>query len=250
MANEALHATCLAASAENFAALAEGMTPDAALSYLNQYFEALAEAMHPHQADVMKFHIDGVLYAWTSERSDPGVRLKACRAALAAVEAIDGFNRRCPPLCVDVRVGLHAGPVSAGGAAGGLVFEAVGAVADTATRIEQLNAQVGTRLLATEAAAADLDELLLRPLGAFALKGRNVPVAVMEIVTLKDRASMEQLSLCGRFATALEAFRTHQWREAADQFEAILAAHPDDGPSRFYLKTCRGRRRTASTAAG
>ena len=248
-ANEALHATCLAASAENFAALAEGMTPDAALSYLNQYFDALAEAMHPHQADVMKFHIDGVLYAWTSERTDAGVRLEACRAALAAVEAIDGFNRRCPPLCVDVRVGLHAGPVSAGGAAGGVVFEAVGAVADTAASIRQLNTQVGTRLLATEAATADLDELLLlRPLGAFALKGRKVPVAVVEIVTLKDHASMAQLSLCGRFGTALEAFRTHQWRQAADEFEAILAAHPDDGPSRFYLKTCRSRRKTAPPA--
>ena len=234
---ETAYAVCLAANAENFSALAEGMTPEAAASYLNRYLETVAEAMERHHADVMKFHIDGILYTWTSDR--PGgldVRAKACTAAIATLDAIDNFNEGCAPLRLDVRVGLHAGPAFAGGAASPLVFEAVGAIADTAVRIEELNAQAGTRLVATEATVAGLDDLLARPLGAFVLKGRKAPVSVVEIMTFKSRASMAQLSLCARFAGALEAFQTHQWGEAVERFEAILAAHPDDGPSRFYLK--------------
>lgn len=247
MARGSQYAACLAARAENFAALAEAMPPEAASSYLNQYFDVLAEAMHGHRADIMRFHIDGVLYAWTSDRADVGVREQACLAAVAAAEAVDAFNVRCAPLSLDFRVGLHAGPLPTGEAAGSAAFDSLGAVAEMAARIERLGTELGTRLLATDAAAADLEDLLLRPLGTFVIQGRKAPVSVVEIVTLKDRASMAQLSLCGRFAGALEALRAQQRGEAALQFEAILAAHPDDGPSRFYLRTCRSRRRAAST---
>ena len=243
---ESVYATCLAADAENFTSLAEGMTPDAAASYLNKYFDALAEAMHQHQADVVKFHVDGVMYAWTANRPDPAVRARACLAALTAVEAVDTFNTRCPPLCLEIGVGLHAGSVFLGHVGGGghFGFEVVGDIANTAVRIEELNKQLGTRLLASEAVVADLDDFLFRPLGAFLLKGKKNAVSVAEIMAPKDRASMAQMSLCGRFAGALAAFKGHRWQEATQQFEAILANHPDDGPSRFYLKNCRSRKKS------
>jgi len=38
----------------------------------------------------------------------------------------------------------------------------------------------------------------------------------------------------------MEAFFKGDINEAAAQFDAILATHPDDGPSRFYLDDCRG----------
>jgi adenylate cyclase len=243
---EPVYAACLAADAENFTCLAEGMTPEAAASYLNSYFHALAEAMSRHQADVMKFHVNDAMYAWTANGPDPAVRARACLAALAAVEAIDAFNLRCPPLCLEVGVGLHAGSALLGHVGGGghFDFEIVGDIASTAVRIEELNKQFGTHVLASEAAVADLDDFLLRPLGAFLLKGKKNATAVVEIMAAKEKASLAQMALCGRFAKALAAFQEHNWQQAAEQFEAILASHSDDGPSRFYLNNCRSRRKS------
>jgi adenylate cyclase len=243
---EPVYAACLAANAENFTFLAEGMTPEAAASYLNNYFNALADAMHRHQADVMKFHVDGAMFAWTATEPDPAVRAKACLAALTAVEAINSFNTRCPPLCLEVGIGLHAGAIYLGDIGGGghFGFEVVGDIANTAVRIEDLNKQFGTRVLASEAAVADLDDFLFRPLGAFLLKGKKNATAVVEIVALKDQASLGQMALCSRFAKALATFKEQHWEEAAEQFEAILASHPDDGPSRFYLDNCRSHRKS------
>jgi adenylate cyclase len=243
---EPVYAACLAADAENFTSLAEGMTPEAAASYLNSYFDALAEAMSRHRADVIKFHVNGAMCAWTATGPDPSVRARACLAALAAVEAINAFNARCPPLCLEVGVGLHAGSALLGhiGGGGHFDFEIVGDIASTAVRIEEFNKQLGTRVLASEAAVADLDDFLFRPLGAFLLKGKKNATAIVEIVAAQERASMAQIALCGRFANALAAFQEHDWRQAAEQFEAILASHPDDGPSRFYLDNCQSRRKS------
>ena len=144
------------------------------------------------------------------------------------------------PLRLGVRLGLHAGRVFVGPAGGGgrFAFAIIGDIANTASRIEALNKQLGTRLLASAEVVAGLDDLLVRPLGEFRLTGRQGVVSVVEIMGLTDGASMAQLSLCGRFPAAVQAVRKHRWAEAAACFEAILRDHPRDGPSRFYLDRC------------
>jgi TolA-binding protein len=44
--------------------------------------------------------------------------------------------------------------------------------------------------------------------------------------------------LCGTFAAALALYQSGQLAEAARGFGAILAEHPSDGPSRFFLGRC------------
>ena len=95
---ETVYATCLAADAEGFTAAAEGMMPEAAASFLNAYFEALAEPLKRHGADLTQFHADSIMCAWTGPRPDPAMRSKACLAAVEALEAVRGFNERYAPL--------------------------------------------------------------------------------------------------------------------------------------------------------
>jgi adenylate cyclase len=242
---ETVYATCLATDAENFTSLAEGMTPEATAAYLNAYFDALAAPLRRHQTDkdFIEFHADGVMCAWISTQSDAEVRERACLAALETIEAIDAFNARHAPLVLGVRVGLHAGRVFIGNVGGGgrFGFRLVGDIANTASRLEGLNKHVGTRLLASAVVTDGIETLLIRPLGEFCFKGRRTATPVVEILTTKDRASMAQMSLYGRFVRALELYRAQRPAEAADCFAAILEDYPDDGPSRFYLDYCRSR---------
>jgi len=237
---ETVHATCLATDAEAFTALAEGMTPEAAAAYLNQYFAALAEPIGKYGCNVKEFRADGSMCAWTSSQADAAVRSRACFAALEALTAIERFSERNAPLRLGVRLGLHAGRVFVGPAGGGgrFAFAIVGDIANTAARIEALNKQLGTRLLASAEVVAGLDDILVRPLGEFRLAGKHGVVSIVEIMGLAESASMAQLSLCGRFPAAVQAVREQRWGEAAACFEAILRDHPADGPSRFYLDRC------------
>jgi adenylate cyclase len=245
---ETVHATCLAMDAENFTALSETLAPETMAAFLNDYFAALDEPLQRYGADFKEFHADSVMSAWISEQSNVNVRTRACLAALEAVEAICKFNARSAPLHLGVRIGLHAGLVFLGnmGAGGRFAFRVMGDIVNTASRIEGLNKYLGTRLLATEEVVAGVDGLLLRPLGDFRLKGKQGVASVFEIMALRDGASREQTALCGRFAGAMEAFRAQRRDEACELFDAIAQAHPDDGPSRFYVEYCRAETKAAA----
>jgi adenylate cyclase len=234
---ETVYATCLAADAEGFTTVAEGMTPEAAASFLNAYFEALAEPLERHGADLKQFHADSIMCAWTGPRPDPAVRSKACLAALEALEAVHAFNDRHAPLHLGVRFGLNTGRIFVGnaGAGGHFIYGIVGDIANTASRIEQLNKRLGTRLLATEEVVAGLDNILVRPLGDFLFAGKRSAVSIVEILSTVESASMAQLSLCARFESAIDAFRGERWEEAEFRFREILRDYPDDGPAGFYL---------------
>ena len=239
---ETAHATCLAMDAENFTALSETLAPETMAAFLNDYFAALDEPLQRYGADFKEFHADSVMAAWISEQSDVDVRTRACLAALEAVEAIRKFNARSAPLHLGVRIGLHAGLVFLGnmGAGGRFAFRVMGDIVNTASRIEGLNKYLGTRLLATEEVVAGVDGLLLRPLGDFRLKGKQGVASVFEIMALRDGASRGANGALrpvrGRDGGSFRAQRRDQ---ACELFDAIAQAHPDDGPSRFYIEYCR-----------
>ena len=198
-----VYATCLATDAEAFTALAEGMTPEAAAAYLNQYFAALAEPI----ARPVRLQRQGI----PGGRIDVRLDLVAtrCRCALTSLLRRDRGARRdrtfqraqraaagsvCASACTPV--GCSSRRTSGGGR---FAFAIIGDIANTASRIEALNKQLGTRLLASAEVVGELDDFLVRPLGEFRLAGKHGVVSVVEIMGLAESASMAQLSLCGRF---------------------------------------------------
>jgi adenylate cyclase len=74
--------------------------------------------------------------------------------------------------------------------------------------------------------------------GSFLLAGKSTAVTVVELCGPKQDANPRASLLNQRFADALEAYRTRQWRDAMSRFSDILDAFPEDGPSRFYLHRC------------
>ena len=102
-----------------------------------------------------------------------------------------------------------------------------------------MNKRLGTRLLASEPIVEGLDqELLLRDLGLFRLKGKKVPIRVFEIISQRDSAT-EENQLCADFATALKAFQARDQDAARELFERLVSQFPHDGPSAFYAAVIR-----------
>lgn len=239
--NKVVYGTCLATDMSGFSTISEQLPPDQLAVFLNDYFDTLAQSLKRHQVDVTEFRADAIMCAWTARSPNSDVRMKAILAALDAAQAIGAFRERHTMLKASLRVGLESGNFYVGNAGGGghFVFSIVGDTANTASRIEGLNKHVGTQILATQAVVEGLEELLLRPLGAFQFVGKTEAIPIVEIMAATTDAAAGLTHLSQRFSAALAIFHAAQWASAAAAFAAMLEEFPDDGPTRFYLARCQ-----------
>lgn len=248
--NKVVFSACLATDMAGFSSIAEKLPPGELASFLNEYFDSLSRPLREHKVDVTEFRADGIMCAWTSQAPLLAARRSAVLAALGAAAAITEFKQRNPVLVSPLRIGLEVGWVYVGHAGGGghFVYSIVGDCANTASRVESLNKHLGSQILASQSTVEALDEILIRPLGRFQLAGKSEPVAVVEIVALKERATAEDLLRCEHFAQALAHFQSADWATACTLFDGILDGHPEDGPTRFYRTRCLRYLEVASAA--
>jgi adenylate cyclase len=237
--HQRVHAVCMVTDAEGFTSLAETMSPEAHKPLLDSYLEIVIAAVERSGGAVTDIVGDGTTCVWKSPMPERGWRIRACAASLEIEREVVAFNRRHGPPGLPTRIGLHAGWVVLGnvGGAGRFAFSVLGDTVNTASRVEQLNKQLGTYLLATDAVTAGLDEFLMRPLGRFQVVGKKEVLRLSELRGLADEP--HDADLLAGFAQALAWFEEGRWEDAARQFEAVLTAHPTDGPAGFYLERCR-----------
>ncbi len=234
--NRVVFGTCLATDMSDFITLAESKSPQELAVFMNEYFDALAQALKRHGVDVMEFRADMIMCAFIAPVRSPAVCRRGMEAAIEVSEIITRFAQEHGSRHFNPRVGLQDGDVYVGHTGGGgrFLYSIVGDTANTAARLESLNKHLGTHVLAAESVVQDSDGLLLRPLGSFRLRGKTEPTSVFEILGRKDSAGAEQMDLCSQFAEGLAVFQRKEWLRAASLFEAITKNFVDDGPSRFY----------------
>lgn len=248
--NKVVFGTCLATDMAGFSTIAEKLPPGELAAFLNEYFEGLSRPLREHGVDVTEFRADGIMCAWTAAAPQVSVRRRALLAALGAAAAITEFKQRHPVLTSPLRIGLEAGWVYVGHAGGGghFVYSIVGDSANTASRIESLNKHLGSQVLASAEVVQDLEDILIRPLGRFQLLGKTEPVAVVEIMALRDRATAEQVDRCALFGPALAHIELGDWAAAHRFLGELLARYPDDGPATFHRTRCERYLREPATA--
>jgi adenylate cyclase len=234
--NRVVFGTCLATDMSDFIALAETKSPQELAAFMNEYFDALAKALNRHNVDVMEFRADMIMCAWIAPNRSTAICRKGMEAAIEVSEIITRFAQQYGSRHFNPRVGLQDGDLYVGHTGGGgrFLYSIVGDTANTAARLESLNKYLGTHVLAAESVVQDANGLLLRPLGAFHLRGKTDPTSIFEILGRHDVARAEHLDLCSKFAEGLAAFQRKEFSAAASLFEAITKIYVDDGPSRFY----------------
>lgn len=235
---ERVFAACMVTDASRFTTLAEGMAPEELSEFLDQYFAILFGVVERHGGLVTDVVGDGTTSVWTAARPERQCRLRACLAALEIDRAVSAFNRERHPRCLPTRIGLNVGDVVVGnvGGSGRFAYSVIGDCPNTAARLESLNKQLGTRIIAAQAVVEGLDEIVSRPLGRFQLVGKGGALPVVEVVGLA--ADARPAESAPDFGAALEEFEQGRWADAARRFDTILAARPSDGPASFYRQHC------------
>jgi adenylate cyclase len=185
----ALEVAVLFADLKGFTALAERLPAGATMELLRAFHGRMADAVFRHRGTLDKFIGDGLMATFGTPEPGPDDAARALACARDMLATVAAWNRERalagegPPL--EVGIGLHRGPVTAGDIGGADRFEyaVIGDTVNVANRLEHLTREVGLALVASDAlrrrAAAEGAEVGdLRPLGARTLRGRREAITV------------------------------------------------------------------------
>jgi adenylate cyclase len=169
----------------NFTPLVEHKSPEQIVAFQNVVFAEAIEVVNRHSGIINQFLGDGFMATFGA----PLPTGRDCGNALAAARDLVGGIRRLadaggiPPITIGI--GLHAGEAVSGNVGSALrkQYSITGNVVILAARIEQLNKDYGSQILASrevlEAAGERIDGA--SPLGPVKVKGREQPIELFRI---------------------------------------------------------------------
>ena len=171
----------------DFTGFAERAEPEAVLDYLNGLLWFMIEEVNRHHGIVHQLLGDGLMALFGAPVSRGNDARNAVRSALAIVERLRKAVEveAVPPTTVGI--GLHAGEVIAGlvGSQVHREYKVTGDVVNLAARIEGVNKERGTTVLASGAVWDALGEGEVpeaEPLGPVHIRGRHEPVTLYRLV--------------------------------------------------------------------
>lgn len=223
-----------------FTTLCEGMQPEEVVTILNRYLDLETEIILNNHGDVDKFVGDEMMAFFEG----PLKEVNACRAAMeirhAMMEEKERREKEGLPV-VSIGIGINVGPVVFGsvGARDRMDFTSIGDTVNLAARLEGANKAYGSKSLITEAVYEKVkDEYLCREIDMIAVKGKNEPVRIFEILQEKPKAQPKLMEIKNHFEKGLSAYRRCDWKAAEKQFAQNVELFKD-APSGVYLERVR-----------
>jgi class 3 adenylate cyclase len=232
---------------EGFTRLCEGLTPDAAVRFLNRYFSLMSDVIRVQQGIVDKYIGDSVMAFWGPPFTAAADHARlCCTAALEQMGRLETFHAGLPELFgvrqglpeVNVRMGIASGEVTVGniGSETSRGYTVIGDTVNLASRLEQANKFYGTRILVSETTRNLAgDTLAFREIDSLRVAGKLEPVRVFELLGVSSELSDPIRMLVRTFETGLAHYRSQDWNAAETAFRECLAIMPGDQPSHAML---------------
>jgi len=232
-----------------FTTLSERMDPQDLLAHLNEYLTEMTQVVMDEEGTLDKYIGDAIMAFWNAPADVPNHAERALRTAVLMQRKMDELNARWAERedggeALLVRIGVNTGEVVVGNVGGENRFDysAIGDSVNLAARLEPANKSYDTLNMCSEFTLEHLDRdaFRLRELDLIAVKGKERPVRVFEVVELAGVDLGEAKEAClAAFDAGLAKYQAHDWAGAAAEFERAAKALPTDGPSRVYLERSR-----------
>lgn len=195
LGGEARVVTILFSDIRNFTGMAEQMTPQQVVSFLNEYFSEMVEAVFEQGGVLDKFMGDGLMAVFGSLGDQPDHAERAVRAALRMKALLGKINADRavvgkPPMAIGV--GIHTDEVIVGniGSTRRLEYTVVGDGVNTSSRVQALNKEFGTTILITdttyEAVKGTFD---CRVMPETPIRGKQRAIRFFEVLSVRAEAA-------------------------------------------------------------
>jgi adenylate cyclase len=245
LGGKTVEATVLFSDLDGFTSASETLDPEKVSILLTTYFNRTTRGILKEEGTIIKYMGDSVMAVWGAPLPDAK---QAERAVIAAWEMIKNSRDEISGRTLRTRIGINSGPALAGNLGSDFRFDysVIGDTTNTASRLENLNKQLGTEILISESTRRQLTNCVsTRSLGRFLLSGKSQPVAVHEVLGVDARIT-QQFPWVALFEAALQHFVNGEFDLAESSFRKVSEMRGgDDGPSKFYLAQIAAVRNTS-----
>jgi adenylate cyclase len=238
--------TAIFTDVKGFSTISEKLDPEDLVSLLNRYLSAMSDIVLNEKGTIDKYEGDAIIAFFGAPLDLSDHALRACVSAIAMKKIEAELNKtilenRLSPAPLLTRIGVNTGYMVAGnmGTENKMNYTIMGNAVNLAARLEGVNKQYGTWILASgETVRETGDKLLTRRLDRVRVVGINEPVRLHELLDMAESATEEQRKLVAVFHQALDDFEKRLWKTAADGFKEALSIVPEDPPSKIYMERC------------
>ncbi len=230
---------------QSFTSISERLTPEQLVHLLNDYLTEMTEIILESGGIVDKYIGDAIMAFWGAPYDDPDHAMNACRATLKMQERITELHPRWELEYgenIIARCGLNTGRAVAGnmGSKHKFNYTLMGDTVNLASRFEGANKPYETLKMIGEGTYKVVkDQVVTRELDFLAVKGKERPVRVYELMCLVEDNDEHCIELAERFNQALDIYRQTKFEEALALFLKIIDDYEGDGPSKLYVGRCR-----------
>jgi adenylate cyclase len=169
--------------------MCEGLAPEEVVRRMNEMFAMMGKIIERQGGMIFDFIGDAILAVFGAPKENSRHAQAAAQSSIEVMAGLAGLNDRwaksdLAPLRIGI--GLHTGEVMVGivGTGERKKFDVTGDTVNTGSRVEALNKEFGTSILATRETVTRLNGAFsVRNCGEVQVKGREKPVEVFEILT-------------------------------------------------------------------
>ncbi|MDY7027113.1 MAG: CHASE2 domain-containing protein [Spirochaetota bacterium] len=246
LGGEMKHISAVFTDIKGFSTISEQLNPSELVALLNEYLTEMSDIILSQRGTIDKYEGDAIISFFGAPVDYKDHAEKACRAAVRMKKAEEALNKRfldkkLSPAPVLTRIGINTGPMVVGnmGTAQKMDYTIMGNAVNLASRLEGVNKQYGTWILASETTYLEGGgDFAARRLDRVRVVGIHEPVRLYELVDEKRDVSSVMKEAIEIFDEGLKLFEEWKWKEARDYFKQVLDLIPEDGPAEFYLKRC------------
>jgi class 3 adenylate cyclase/uncharacterized membrane protein len=241
------HMTAIFTDVRGFTGIAEKLSPEHLVDLLNHYLSTMSDAILEQKGTIDKYEGDAIIAFFGAPLELPDHAIRACLAAVVMKRLEDDVNKYVmesgiSPSPLMTRIGINSGDMVVGnmGTQKKMNYTIISNAVNLAARLEGVNKQYGTWILATENTIGETAGwFLTRRLDRIRVVGIKEPVQIYEILETMEHTTGELRHKVDLFHNALELFESRRWNDAGKEFAQIIKQFPNDGPSRLYYNRCR-----------
>ncbi|AEF82305.1 CHASE2 domain-containing protein [Leadbettera azotonutricia] len=255
LGGEARYMTAVFTDVKGFSSISEALsqkygTQDGAkalVRLLNRYLSSMSDVVLRHRGTIDKYEGDAIIAFFGAPQKDlQDHALRACASAIIMKRMENDLNagflaEGLSPYPLLTRIGINTGTMVVGnmGTQGKMDYTIMGNSVNLAARLEGVNKQYGTWILASQDTLNEAgDGILYRRLDKVRVVGIGKPVQLCEVMDIKAEAPEEVLERAALFDEALNLFNAKDWAKAQSSFKKVLVRTPDDEPSQIFIRRC------------
>ncbi len=239
-------ATILFTDIRSFTAIAEKLSPNETLAFLNEFMRRMQPVIHRHDGFINQFVGDEIMAIfYLAGHEDEAIEAAIDMRKTLAEHNRERLERGEPP--IDIGVGVNTGKVIWGTIGSEVRMESaiIGDTVNLASRLQNLTKHYGAGILVSETAFREIsnpERFCYREVDVAQVRGKTKPVVIYELFDAdSDVVKKQKLACLSPYNRGLHYFHAEDWQHAMALFEECLRIFPEDPLSRLYLERCKAR---------